>query len=137
MGRRPRANIAKVSQLADDATAGDVLPIRDLLWGKRSLQAPFAILPSRAFVSPSTMAARPNLIAAAPVLREFGFNATFYLTAGSLGTPGYLSASQARDLDAQGFQIGCHSMTHPYLSDPACWFGSHLQRSKPKLRSGA
>jgi peptidoglycan/xylan/chitin deacetylase (PgdA/CDA1 family) len=22
-----------------------------------------------------------------------------------------------RDLDAQGFQIGCHSMTHPYLSD--------------------
>jgi len=51
------------------------------------------------------------------VLREFGFNATFYLTAGFLGTPGYLSAGQVRDLDAQGFQIGCHSMTHPYLSD--------------------
>ena len=58
-----------------------------------------------------------DLIAAAPVLREFGFNATFYLTAGFLGTPGYLNASQVRDLDAQGFQIGCHSMTHPYLSD--------------------
>jgi len=58
-----------------------------------------------------------DLAAAAPVLREFGFNATFYLTAGFLGTPGYLNASQVRDLDAQGFQIGCHSMTHPYLSD--------------------
>jgi len=58
-----------------------------------------------------------DFIAAAPVLREFGFNATFYLTAGFLGTPGYLNASQVRDLDAQGFQIGCHSMTHPYLSD--------------------
>jgi peptidoglycan/xylan/chitin deacetylase (PgdA/CDA1 family) len=58
-----------------------------------------------------------DLIAAAPVLREFGFNATFYLTAGFLGTPGYLSASQVRDLDSPGFQIGCHSMTHPYLSD--------------------
>jgi peptidoglycan/xylan/chitin deacetylase (PgdA/CDA1 family) len=58
------------------------------------------------------MAAKPT-----PVLREFGFNATFYLTAGFLGTPGYLNASQARDLDAQGFQIGCHSMTHAYLSD--------------------
>src|SRR6202521_1367448 len=58
-----------------------------------------------------------DLIAAAPVLRDFGFNATFYLTAGFLGTPGYLSAVQARDLDAQGLQIGCHSMTHPYLSD--------------------
>jgi peptidoglycan/xylan/chitin deacetylase (PgdA/CDA1 family) len=58
-----------------------------------------------------------DLIAAAPVLREFGFHATFYLTAGFLGTPGYLNASQVRDLEAQGFQIGCHSMTHPYLSD--------------------
>ena len=58
-----------------------------------------------------------DLIAAAPVLREFGCNATFYLTAGFLGTPGYLNAGQVRDLDAQGFQIGCHSMTHPYLSD--------------------
>jgi len=58
-----------------------------------------------------------DLIAAAPLLRAFGFNATFYLTAGFLGTPGYLSASQVQDLDAQGFQIGCHSMTHPYLSD--------------------
>jgi peptidoglycan/xylan/chitin deacetylase (PgdA/CDA1 family) len=58
-----------------------------------------------------------DLIAAAPVLREFGFNATFYLTAGFLGTPGYLKVEQVRELDAQGFQIGCHSMTHPYLSD--------------------
>ena len=31
-----------------------------------------------------------DLIAAAPVLRESGFSATFYLTAGFLGTPGYL-----------------------------------------------
>lgn len=58
-----------------------------------------------------------DLIAAAPVLRKFGFNATFYLTAGFLGTPGYLKPEQVRELDAQGFEIGCHSMTHPYLSD--------------------
>lgn len=60
-----------------------------------------------------------DLLAAAPVLRDFGFNATFYLTGGFLGTPGYLSATQVRALDAQGFEIGCHSMTHPYLSDLA------------------
>jgi len=58
-----------------------------------------------------------DLIAGAPVLRESGFNATFYLTAGFLGTPGYLNASQVCDLDSQGFEIGCHSMTHPYLAD--------------------
>jgi peptidoglycan/xylan/chitin deacetylase (PgdA/CDA1 family) len=58
-----------------------------------------------------------DLIAAVPVLRQFGFSATFYLTTGFLGTPGYLTGDQVRDLHAQGFEIGCHSMTHPYLSD--------------------
>jgi peptidoglycan/xylan/chitin deacetylase (PgdA/CDA1 family) len=58
-----------------------------------------------------------DLIAAAPVLQEFGHNATFYVTAGFLDTPGYLTSAQLRDLNAQGFEIGCHSMTHAYLSD--------------------
>lgn len=58
-----------------------------------------------------------DLIAAAPALRELGFHATFYLTAGAIGTPGYLSSDQVRQLDSLGFEIGCHSMTHPYLSD--------------------
>lgn len=58
-----------------------------------------------------------DLLAAAPILSEFEFHATFYLTAGFLGRPGYLSPSQARELHSRGFEIGCHSMTHPYLSD--------------------
>jgi len=60
-----------------------------------------------------------DLIAAAPILHELGMGATFYLTAGFLGTPGYLTSDQVRQLDALGFEIGCHSMTHPYLSDLA------------------
>ena len=58
-----------------------------------------------------------DLIAAAPILQEFGFRATFYLTSGFLGTPGYLNPDQVRELDSLGFEVGCHSMTHPYLSD--------------------
>ena len=58
-----------------------------------------------------------DLIAAAPLLREFGFHATFYVTSGRLGMPGYLTAEQMRELDSEEFEIGCHSMTHPYLSD--------------------
>jgi peptidoglycan/xylan/chitin deacetylase (PgdA/CDA1 family) len=60
-----------------------------------------------------------DLIAAAPALREFGFHATFYLTAGMLGTPGYMNIQQVKELDSLGFEIGCHSMTHQYLSDLA------------------
>lgn len=58
-----------------------------------------------------------DLIAAVPALCEFGFHATFYVTAGFLDTPGYLSSAQLRELDSQQLEIGCHSMTHPYLSD--------------------
>ncbi len=58
-----------------------------------------------------------DLIAAAPVLSEFGFRATYYITAGFLDKPGYLTAEQLRDLHSSGFEIGCHSMTHSYLND--------------------
>jgi peptidoglycan/xylan/chitin deacetylase (PgdA/CDA1 family) len=58
-----------------------------------------------------------DLLYAAPLLKEAGFEATFYITAGFLGRKGYLSRSQLRELADLDFEIGCHSMTHPYLSD--------------------
>lgn len=58
-----------------------------------------------------------DLLVAAPLLQEFGFGATFYITSGFLGSQGYLSAEQLRKLANSGFEIGCHSMTHPYLPD--------------------
>jgi peptidoglycan/xylan/chitin deacetylase (PgdA/CDA1 family) len=61
--------------------------------------------------------AETDLVAAAPLLKEAGFQATFYITVGFLGQRGYLSPSQLRELAQLGFEIGCHSMTHPYLSD--------------------
>jgi peptidoglycan/xylan/chitin deacetylase (PgdA/CDA1 family) len=60
-----------------------------------------------------------DLLVAAPILKEFGFHATFYVTAGLIGRDGYLSAQQVRELRSLGFEIGCHSMTHAYLPDLA------------------
>jgi len=60
-----------------------------------------------------------DLIAAAPILKEAAFLATFYVTAGFIGKQGYMSPSQLRELRSSGFEIGCHSMTHPYLNDLA------------------
>jgi peptidoglycan/xylan/chitin deacetylase (PgdA/CDA1 family) len=57
-----------------------------------------------------------DLLTAAPILKANGFNATFYITAGFLGGHGYLSTDQLRELASLGFEIGCHSMTHPYLN---------------------
>ena len=58
-----------------------------------------------------------DVLAIAPVLKQFGYSATFYVTAGFLGKPGYMSVSQLQELSNLDFEIGSHSMTHPYLSD--------------------
>lgn len=58
-----------------------------------------------------------DLTVAAPILRQANFGATFYITVGFLGRPGYMIARQVRELNDAGFDIGCHSMTHPYLTD--------------------
>lgn len=58
-----------------------------------------------------------DLLYAAPVLRQMKYGATFYITTGFLGKPGYLTPAQLRELSGLGFEIGCHSMTHPYLTD--------------------
>ncbi len=60
-----------------------------------------------------------DLLTAAPLLQEAGFGGTFYITVGFLGKRGFLSPAQVRELSNLGFDIGCHSMTHPYLSDLA------------------
>jgi peptidoglycan/xylan/chitin deacetylase (PgdA/CDA1 family) len=58
-----------------------------------------------------------DLLAAAPILKELDFGATFYVTSGRVGQNGYMSAAQLREICGLGFEIGCHSMTHPFLTD--------------------
>lgn len=58
-----------------------------------------------------------DLISAAPLLSELGFRATFFITVGFLGKPGYLTPAKVRELSDSGMEIGCHSLTHPYLTD--------------------
>jgi peptidoglycan/xylan/chitin deacetylase (PgdA/CDA1 family) len=58
-----------------------------------------------------------DLLLAAPILRKAGFNATFFITSGWLGKQGYLLPVQLKELSQRGFEIGCHSQSHAYLSD--------------------
>jgi peptidoglycan/xylan/chitin deacetylase (PgdA/CDA1 family) len=80
---------------------------------------------SQAFTAPETRAVvitfddgcETDLLVAAPVLKEAGFGATSYITVGFVGKPGYLSASQVRELSQSSIEVGCHSMSHPHLND--------------------
>lgn len=58
-----------------------------------------------------------DLVTAAPLLEDAGFNATFYVTVEHLGRRGYLSRPQLKELAERGFEIGSHAMTHRYLHD--------------------
>jgi peptidoglycan/xylan/chitin deacetylase (PgdA/CDA1 family) len=57
-----------------------------------------------------------DLAVAAPILQAANFGATFYITVGYLGRPGYMVPRQVRELSEARFEIGCHSMTHAYLN---------------------
>lgn len=54
-----------------------------------------------------------NLVA--PALASRGWNATFYLMSGWIGTFPYLSGAQAQALHAAGHEIGGHTITHADL----------------------
>jgi peptidoglycan/xylan/chitin deacetylase (PgdA/CDA1 family) len=75
-----------------------------------------------------------DLLAAAPVLREAGFGATFYVTVDHLGRRGFLSKSQLRELAELGFEVGSHAMKHRYLHDlPTPEVRAELVDSKREL----
>jgi len=49
----------------------------------------------------------------ADLLDEFGWKGHFFITAGRIGTPGFLDSSQIQELHRRGHIIGSHSYTHP------------------------
>jgi peptidoglycan/xylan/chitin deacetylase (PgdA/CDA1 family) len=50
---------------------------------------------------------------AADVLEQHGFTGRFFMTANYIGAPGFLTASQLRELRRRGHLIGTHSCSHP------------------------
>ncbi len=57
-----------------------------------------------------------NYTMAYPILRKHRFKATFFITAGWIGLPDYLSWDQIKEMDNNGMEIGSHTITHPYLT---------------------
>jgi peptidoglycan/xylan/chitin deacetylase (PgdA/CDA1 family) len=54
---------------------------------------------------------------AAPLLSARGLNATFYVVSEWIGTAGFMTEAQLRQLIGDGFEIGSHSASHAFLSD--------------------
>ncbi|MEP7343773.1 MAG: polysaccharide deacetylase family protein [Gemmatimonadaceae bacterium] len=49
----------------------------------------------------------------ADILERFGWRGHFFITTGAIGTPGFLTTAQARELSDRGHVVGSHSHSHP------------------------
>ena len=103
--------------VAEGAFRSQIAWLRDSGWAGMNVSQALAGPRPHAVAITFDDGAETDLIAAAPVLKEARFQATFYITVGYLGRRGYLSRPQLQQLHRLGFEIGCHSMTHPYLND--------------------
>lgn len=52
---------------------------------------------------------------AAPILEKYGFKGVFFISTKYIGTPGFLSAEQVKELAERGHIVGSHSHTHPEI----------------------
>lgn len=71
---------------------------------------------------------------ALPVLREYGFKATFFIIANRVGEPFHVNRKQVRDLVREGMEIGSHGLSHSYLpelDDEQIW--REISRSRQVL----
>jgi peptidoglycan/xylan/chitin deacetylase (PgdA/CDA1 family) len=53
---------------------------------------------------------------AVPLLKKYGFTATFFVWVVVVGMKHHMTWDEVRELSAAGMQIGCHTMTHPFLT---------------------
>jgi peptidoglycan/xylan/chitin deacetylase (PgdA/CDA1 family) len=52
---------------------------------------------------------------AVPLLHKYGFTATFFIWVRAVGRAHHMTWDEIRELDAQGMEIGCHTLTHLIL----------------------
>jgi peptidoglycan/xylan/chitin deacetylase (PgdA/CDA1 family) len=53
---------------------------------------------------------------AVPLLRKYGFTATFFVWVRAVGRAHHMTWNEIRELDAEGMEIGCHTLTHLILT---------------------
>lgn len=56
-----------------------------------------------------------NYDIAMPILKQFGFHATLFMTPGWVGKAGYLNWEQVKEMQLAGWDIQPHGMSHPRL----------------------
>jgi len=51
-----------------------------------------------------------------PLLKKYGFTATFYIWVVVVGMKNHMTWDQIREMQKEGMKLGAHTITHPYLT---------------------
>jgi peptidoglycan/xylan/chitin deacetylase (PgdA/CDA1 family) len=51
-----------------------------------------------------------------PILKQYGLKATFFVVTNSIGSTGYVSWDQLKEMSRSGMSIQSHTHTHPFIS---------------------
>jgi peptidoglycan/xylan/chitin deacetylase (PgdA/CDA1 family) len=84
-----------------------------------ALEAYFASgtpLPTKPVVLTLDDAWESQYVYAFPVLKKYGYTATFFVPSGFPGNKSFMTWDQVRTLLSAGMTVGSHSATHPYLT---------------------
>lgn len=72
--------------------------------------------------------------AAFPILKKYNFTATFYVISEFIGTPGYLTKPQIKEMQDAGMIIGSHTLNHVDLTKvPVNVASDQIKTSKHRL----
>ncbi len=75
-----------------------------------------------------------DCLVAMPLLKKYGFSAMFFVTAGLVGTSGYMTRNQVRKLCDAGMSVQSHSFNHVFLPQlPEEKIIEELKKSKAVL----
>ncbi len=88
-----------------------VLPLQEVV---TRLQQ-HTVLPERAVVLTVDDAFTSFYKAAMPVIEEYGYPVTLFVNSDAVGSNGYMTWEQLREVQTKGITIGNHSATHDYL----------------------
>ena len=70
-----------------------------------------------------------------PILRRYGFTATFFVIVNQIGIKGYSHLDQLQDLLAAGWEIGSHTKTHADLNQAEVNLNSEIIQSRQELEA--
>ena len=105
--------------VSPDKFESEIKLLRD--WGYTSISTTMLVqaitagasLPPRPIIITFDDAHEDNYTNAFPIMKKYGFTGVLYLPYDYIGTKGYLTVGEVKEMAAAGWEIGSHTLSHP------------------------